>query len=490
MAINKIIKRVIIFWGIVFAFFLKAGFALALEAIYPSVLGKSLSDTSSIGDYVCYLFSLGTSLAVSLAVLAVATGGVYYLISYSRGKFTSEAKEWIKSGILGLLIILCSSLIIYTINPNLASCKIGKLPKVDLNPTDLSSSSSGSVDVVNYQEIPIGTLTETLLTRKMDCYGFDQEGDPVNGNSIKTDTSCTKDSNCSSGGGKCDTDAGKCVVFLPTYVSHDRADCLTQLVDGAQKKANEIAALSDKITRLMNTCSCVGKCDPVCDPATGCNPTGCPGGGCAGSCKPNGTATSGACKEPPAAKDCCPPGVKDTIEHGPIKMTIDVGAVGGSPSTPTNNNQGLTSAGIIQLGSDGLPVYNNNANTNNFENWAPSAQAAWMAGQANQALGDDTTGCRTESAVYNGLDEFRCPNPKDTKSDKTPCSEIAKFVEKSVQLDRDSQAKFGKDQIVIIDKEKWNQINLVQQLTYFKEKIDELNQNIQKDIGILDQANA
>ena len=63
------------------------------------------------------------------------------------------------------------------------------------------------------------------------CYGFDQNGNPVYD--------------------QITTDDGKKINEAPSYINHDRADCLAQLVDGAQKKGLVIAALTDEITKLM-----------------------------------------------------------------------------------------------------------------------------------------------------------------------------------------------------------------------------------------------
>jgi hypothetical protein len=390
---NKKIQQIILFLGIISGFFLKADFVSALEVHYPTILGHSLNSTSSFGDYVCYLFGLGMNLAILTAVAIVAFGGVYYLVSYGRGKFTSEAKDWIKAGVLGLLIIVCSSLIAYTINPALTNCKFGILSLIPSLPYTNTNTTPLGVNITTYKEIPMGVLTENLLTRTMDCYGFDQSGNPVDGDLIET--------------------IGNQKIYGPTYMDHDRADCLTQLTDGAQKKANVIAVLSEEITKSMNSCSCEGKCDPVCDPAKGgCQTTQCPGGTCTGAC------VGGACRQPPNTTDCCPAGVKDKIEHGPISITVNVGGTGG-------------------------------------------------------ILGD----CKTQSAEYKGLDEFRCPNPNNKN---TPCSNMANFVEKQIQV--------GDKSITVVDQDNWKKINLIQQLTYFKEKIDEIKQKIQKDKDVLDQA--
>jgi hypothetical protein len=277
----------------------------------------------------------------------------------------------------------------------------------------LTNSLAPGVGVTTYKEIPIGTLTENLLARLSDsCYGFDSAGNPVAGEEITTDNG--------------EKMAG------PTYISLDRTDCLLKLVDGAQKKAQVIALLSSEITKLMNQCDCQGKCDNTCQgteldengQSKGCNqPTQCPvddpnqPGLCSGKC------VGAGCKTPvykDAPKDCCPKGVKDKIEQGPI-------FVGG--------------------GCD------NSANECDM--------------------------CSMPETMYAGLNEFRCPNP--TKGvPYTACDNIANAVEKQVQL--------NKKTITVIDPKKWNKLNLAQQLSYFKEKINLIKQEIKKDADQLSQA--
>ena len=238
-------KKFIIFFCLICVFLLSANFVLALEIHleihYPDILGHHIDNTSTLGEFICYFFALGMDLAFLISVIVIAFGGVYYLISYGRGKFTSEAKEWIKAGVTGLLIVVCSALIVYTINPTINTCKLDFLPLINFNPFGLTSNQP-IVPVTTYDEIPIGTLTENLLTRTMDCYAFDQKGNPVDGDPDTED------------------------ILEPTYLNHDRADCLTQLMDGAQKRAQVIAELSNEVIKLMDSCDCTGKCDPVCNP--------------------------------------------------------------------------------------------------------------------------------------------------------------------------------------------------------------------------------
>jgi SH3-like domain-containing protein len=283
---------------LVCVFLLNAGFVLALEIDYSNVPGfSSINDTSTSGEIVCAVFGFAQNLAILIATISIIFGGVYYLISYGRGKFTSEAKDWIKAGISGLLLVVCAILIIQTINPAITSCKTGILSAINFNFLNNTPGAAPGVEVITYKEIPIGVLTENLLTRKINCYGFDQEGNPVNGDKID----------------------GK---LSPTYMNHDRADCLTQLADGAQKKSQVIASLSDKIIELMNKCNCQkeGSCDPTCGGQCG-KETKCPGGACIGPC------VGGSCEQSANTTDCCPKdsGVADPKDKDKlIKITTNL----------------------------------------------------------------------------------------------------------------------------------------------------------------------
>lgn len=367
-------------------FFLPFKIAHALEVgSYPSFLGFSLPANPSAIQYANYLFNSLTAIGIIAALCVIAFGGAYWLVDFGRGKFTNEGKNWIKSGVVGLFLLLSAYVFAVTINPKLIDFRLEKLIPIILSGAT-GGGTTATIPGNSYQEIPIGTLTETLLTRTMDCYAFDQSGNPIDGNKIGTSD-----------------------ISLPTYLDHDRADCLAQLADGAQKKAEIIATLSDELDNLMNQCSCditdpvtkaiTSKCDPVCGGQSGCqtptvclgdsshnscgptsgidygpctaygtcpadptgeipldatcvpDPTGNSGGECYGpppDC-PSGetcdTATKtclgsnqcgGSCTgpkagclvpPPPAPQDCCPTGIKDKIEHGPIDTCATTGAL-------------------------------------------------------------------------------------------------------------------------------------------------------------------
>jgi hypothetical protein len=105
-------------------------------------------------------------------------------------------------------------------------------------------------------------------------------------------------------------------ILGPTYLAHDRADCALKLGQANEKKSALIKILSDAIIKLMSTCNCGGKCDSVCDPSGDCNNYPPTGEKCPTTCKDKG------CK---AAKDnkntdCCPEGVKNKIDSGPVTL--------------------------------------------------------------------------------------------------------------------------------------------------------------------------
>ncbi len=144
-----------------FFFFLFAFFLLKAEAVFA---------IDTLPEYAAYIFNFGVAIAGGLAVIVIMFGGVYYLISFGRGKFTNEGKEWVKAGLLGLFLTVCAYLIAYTINPNLIAFNLGELSEIP--PFNLFPGKVPGIGapIITYQEIPMGVLTEDLLSRKMDCY--------------------------------------------------------------------------------------------------------------------------------------------------------------------------------------------------------------------------------------------------------------------------------------------------------------------------------
>ena len=452
---NKKTQKIIFLSLIIFSFFIKADFALALTMHYPDITAFGqrfhVDDTSNFPQYFCYFFGLLQDLAVFVTLIVMALGGIYYLVSYGRGRYTSEAKEWIKAGISGFLIVICAYLIIYTINPNLNTCRLGILANLNINPFGNNPALSNA-NVSTYKEIPIGILTEKLLTRVEPCYEYDQEGNPV-WYPVTV-----------AGGG-----AGARDKFAP---DKDRAKCIALLIDGAQKKARVIAQLADKINSLMNNeCDC-HKYDNCQSQPNSCQPdsSGSSAGTnsqCNGICTPLGTISCSPTftGNPYDDPGCCNPdsgipnpdnpgknySVKYILENGPIDLSYDVD---GNPSSTCPDNGCCT------------PKY--------------KAQEIKPDGTISKILS------------FRGLDEFRCDTNKECDPNKEVCGFNGKQICSNIwtAVSTELPPEPGRGAESVIDEEKWDKLTLWQQLTFFKEQIDYYKNSLKQDVGELDKARA
>ncbi|MBI1866541.1 MAG: hypothetical protein HY005_02270 [Candidatus Staskawiczbacteria bacterium] len=396
----------------------------ALEVTYPTVLGFSITENSSFIEYARYFFNIGMAIAGTLAVMAIIFGGVYYLISFNRGKFTNEGKQWIKAGILGLLLLVSSYLIAYTINPDLVYFRLEKLFPVGFLGLPGNSIPPGS-PITNYEEIPLGTLTENLLSRTMDCYDYDNNGDPIEQ--------------------KITTDDNK-VINGPTLLNHDRADCFLKLTEAAEKKSKLIKKLSDEIIKLMESCTCAGKCDNTCDansPGACGTPVGeqCLTGSCVGAaCKPFEGKSNDCCpadsgiKNPKTNKNFT---VKEIIEHGPIK--------------------------IGDKEFKGLDEFRTQlVNISNFVEIRPGPKKD-----------------EKEITVINNGDCQICNNscfqcdPKDQN-----CLTQCKNTNNACQNNRK----------ICLENSKWDNLKLIEQLMYFQEKMGQIKTSVEQDHNQLNSA--
>jgi|SRR5271168_1647997 len=79
--------------------------------------------TTDLTQYLNTLYSLGLGIAVGLAVIMILIGGIQYLSTDAiSGK--EEGKDRITSALWGLLLALCSWIILNTIDPGLLNTNI------------------------------------------------------------------------------------------------------------------------------------------------------------------------------------------------------------------------------------------------------------------------------------------------------------------------------------------------------------------------------
>ena len=108
-----------------------SGFTFAqkeTELSYPEIRGETITTTTTIPGFVRYVFNFSIIIAIIVVIGVLIWGGFLYLTSTGNPNRLKEAKTWIFNSVLGLIILLGSYLILYTLNPQLTILKMEPLP--------------------------------------------------------------------------------------------------------------------------------------------------------------------------------------------------------------------------------------------------------------------------------------------------------------------------------------------------------------------------
>jgi len=107
--------------------FLVPVFGLGTEVSYPGVPhATSPTPATTFPEYAKYLVNLGFIISGIIALGVLVWAGFLYLTSAGNMDQIEEAKRKIVAALLGLIIILSSYLILFTINPDLVEWTLGK----------------------------------------------------------------------------------------------------------------------------------------------------------------------------------------------------------------------------------------------------------------------------------------------------------------------------------------------------------------------------
>jgi hypothetical protein len=153
--------------------------AATLEIPLPG-MPKTISDP---GTYVRYLFIFGLSLIGFLAVGAIIIGGIQYMLAGSIGS-VEKARQTIIGALSGVALLLCSYLLLTTIDPTLKN---------------LSPRISPVGNIKNVQQNTDSKMSQLKATTQVSYGCYSLNGDEIGAYSSLAD--CQKD--CS--GGSCST---------------------------------------------------------------------------------------------------------------------------------------------------------------------------------------------------------------------------------------------------------------------------------------------
>ncbi|OGZ33570.1 MAG: hypothetical protein A2Y98_01385 [Candidatus Portnoybacteria bacterium RBG_19FT_COMBO_36_7] len=144
---------------IIIPIFLILFFLLVLPLVASAIeypFGNMSQDPSPC-EYVSVLFVWGLGIVGAVAVTAIAYGGFRYMVGQVQ-----EGKEIIYSALLGLLLLMASWLILYTINPDLATLKCDTAKTASGTPTGTPSGTPSSPT----PSTPSGTTSGNTLSEQ------------------------------------------------------------------------------------------------------------------------------------------------------------------------------------------------------------------------------------------------------------------------------------------------------------------------------------
>ncbi|MCX6760156.1 MAG: peptidoglycan DD-metalloendopeptidase family protein [Candidatus Nealsonbacteria bacterium] len=206
----------------------------ALEVDYPKLGGQNPGET--ITTYVRYIFILFVSLTGFIAVSVLAIGAVEYMTSVGDVGKMKNAKSKIFSSSLGILLLLSSYLILYTINPNLTKLE---------EPT-IAQLASGPLP-----KTPISTVpTADLLTRIKILAEDTEEIPDIIYNSARLISGITKDCDCQNTKPMCSCETVLSCPQTPWYTVYSHMDKIYLKANDEVEKGDVIGEVGKKGTDI------------------------------------------------------------------------------------------------------------------------------------------------------------------------------------------------------------------------------------------------
>lgn len=97
-------------------------------SLLPAAAFAAEISGESAGEFVSSFYTFALAIAGALAFGAIVYGGIKYTFAAGNPSGQSEGKDWVKSALLGLLLLAAAGLILRTINPKILNLTVGGLP--------------------------------------------------------------------------------------------------------------------------------------------------------------------------------------------------------------------------------------------------------------------------------------------------------------------------------------------------------------------------
>lgn len=208
----------------------------------------------NFSEYIIYLFNFTLGVGAVIAFFVIVAAGIKLLQSQGNPSQISEAKQKIINAFIGLAVLLTSYILLTTINPDIIN-----IQNINLGGTGITVPVITPVPPVdevtnyNFQEIPLGTVTEGILmadsSKKngLPCYDYLDDKDNIKDASGRIVIGDTIDQN----------EDG--VIDSKDYLLNKDAFYCIKLLDKAIKNKTEyhLKELINELDALLQTnCSC------------------------------------------------------------------------------------------------------------------------------------------------------------------------------------------------------------------------------------------
>ncbi|MDO8470977.1 MAG: hypothetical protein Q7S63_03385 [bacterium] len=153
-------------------------FAQGTEIQYPTLPnGVRLTLQPTLPEFILYLYYFLITASGFIAMGSVVLGGVQYLTSGGNVASQTAARSRISGAVIGILVLLGSSLLLGTINPQLNILRLEK-PASPITPCDCSNPTQGFCAKIckpiteqkkvgsELLEVPAGDLVERVMDER------------------------------------------------------------------------------------------------------------------------------------------------------------------------------------------------------------------------------------------------------------------------------------------------------------------------------------